>query len=237
MKSKGRLAAIIGGIVGGSLVAFCCGLIFTLLVIMPARESGGLPPHATLEPSIESSPSLGIASIPTRTPAEPSATPTYAVIILSPEPSRPTTTPMPTVTTTPGEAPTPVPSPTPTVGLPFYYKEGSRVEEENCVRQYLQGWVHDASGAPLNGVTVRWDRWGESFFEISGDLEKTWRRGEWKFTYGYGQAGFDPRVTTDFTLQIVLSEGDPTPLSEPLVIHYAGCGLTGQITNIVFKRQ
>jgi len=89
----------------------------------------------------------------------------------------------------------------------------------------------------LNGVTISWERWGESFFEISGDLENAWRAGEWKFTYGYGQSGFDPTLATDFELQILASEEDPRPLSEPLVIHYGGCFETGQITNIVFKQR
>lgn len=236
MKSRGRLAAIIGGIVVGSLVAFCCGLIFTLLVIMPARESGGLPPHATLEPSIEPSPSLGIGAIPGRTPAEPSPTPTYAIIILSPQSTRAIATPVPSGTTTAGtpvHTPTRAPAATPTPRFPFYYVEGSRVEDLQCAHPYLQGWVSDASGAPLNGVIVRWQYWNNTEFAISGDPQYVWQPGEFKFTY-YGQ---DPFIETDFVLQIVESEGNPLPLSEPLAIHYAGCATTGQITNIVFKRR
>jgi hypothetical protein len=38
-------------------------------------------------------------------------------------------------------------------------------------------------------------------------------------------------------LQVVESADNPVGLSEPLVIHYAGCGTMGQITNIVFKQR
>lgn len=232
MKSRSSLAVIIAAIVGGSLLAFCAGILFTLAVIMPARGETGLAPPSRFQPTVEASPSQPIRPSPIKTPLEPTPTATYAIIIITPTP-----TGEPTPTSTLVQSPAHPASPTPRPGLPFYYVEGSRDEEENCVRQYLQGWVYDAKGASLNGVTVRWDRWGESLFEISGDPQKAWRPGEWKFTYGYGQAGFNPHVTTEFVLQIVQSAGNPTPLSEPLTIHYAGCGTTGQITNIVFKRR
>lgn len=232
MKSSSRLVVIIAAIVGGSLLAFCAGIVFTLAVIMPARGEPVLAPPSPFEPAVEASPSQPIRPSPTKTPMEPRPTATYAIIILTPA-----LTTEPTPTRTPMRSPAAPASPSPPTGLPFRYVQGTRDEEENCVRQYLQGWVYDANGASLNGVTVRWDRWGESFFEISGDPQKAWRPGEWKFTYGYGQAGFDPHVATEFVLQIVQSAGNPTPLSEPLTIHYGGCGTTGQITNIVFKRR
>lgn len=235
MKSRSKLAAIIGGIVGGSLLAFCCAMLFTVMVIMPARGPAVGQPEGTGEPVIQASPSLGIGPIPGRTPGEPAPTPTYAVIILSPEPSQPTAIGVPSVTTTAGtpvHTPTRAPSPTPTSGLPFYYVEGSRLEEVNCFSQYLAGWVRDANGAPLNGVVVRWQYWNNTEFATSGDPQQLWQPGEWKFTY-YG----DRRTETEFVLQIVENEQNPQPLSERLEIHYAGCGLTGQITNIVFKRR
>lgn len=232
MESRSRLAVIIAAIVAGSLLTFCAGIVFTLAVIMPARGETGLAEPSPYEPTVRASPSQLIGPGPTKTPVEPRPTATYAIIILTPA-----STTEPTATSTLVRSPAPPASPSPRPGLPFHYVEGTRDEEENCVRQYLQGWVYDANGASLNGVTVRWDRWGESFFEITGDPQKAWRPGEWKFTYGYGQASFDPHVATEFVLQIVQSAGNPTPLSEPLTIHYAGCGTTGQITNIVFKRR
>jgi len=243
---KSRLPLIIGGIVGGSLLAFLCGMIFTVMVIMPAREWSLEMAGATTEPTIQASPTHRFTLRPETTPQEASPTPTFAVIILTPEPAQPTPTSslpgatatlVPSITTTPVRRPTTVRSPTSTPRFSFYYVEGSRVPEENCFSQYLTGWVRDANGAPLNGVTVRWERWGEAFFEVSGDPAKAWRQGEWKFTYGYGQPGFDATLATDFTLQIVTSEENPEPQSELLVIHYAGCFETGQITNIVFKRR
>jgi hypothetical protein len=109
--------------------------------------------------------------------------------------------------------------------------EGSRVEELQCAHPYLQGWVRDADGNPLNGVTIQWQYWNNTEHAISGDPELVWQPGEFKFTY-YAQ---DPSLETDFVLQVVESADDPVPLSEPLLIHYAGCATMGQITNIVFK--
>jgi hypothetical protein len=106
------------------------------------------------------------------------------------------------------------------------------VEELQCTQPYLQGWVRDASGAPLNGVTIRWRYLDRTEDVISGDVQFLWRDGEFKFTY-FGA----PRRETEFVLQVIEGQGNPTPLSEPLVIHYAGCANTGQITNIVFKQR
>lgn len=232
MESWSRLAAIIGGIVGASVVAFCCGLALALLVIMPAREQRALLPHETLEPTVQATRSIQIAPIPSRTPFKPPATPTYSIIISTP--TQPQPTPIASVTTAPGSSPTPAPSATPTPsGYPFYYVEGSRIEELQCFRPYLQGWVRDAADSPLDAVVVRWQYWNITEFAISGDPQNVWRPGEFKFTY----FGEDPHRETDFVLQIVKSAEDPDPLSEPLVIHYAGCVETGQITNIVFKQR
>jgi len=237
MKSRRRLVLIIGGIVGGSLLAFCCGLVFTLVVIMPAREPGALWPPATLEPTIEASPSPGVGPIARSTPEEPSPTPTYAVIVSTPTQPGTSPTPMPLVSATASTAmqsATAAPSPTPTSdGFPFYYVEGSRIEELQCAHPYLQGWVKDASGAPLNGVVVRWQYWNNTEFAISGDLQQLWQPGEFKYTY-YAE---DPGLETEFVLQIVDSTGDHLPLSEPLLIHFSGCHEMGQITNIVFKQR
>jgi len=107
------------------------------------------------------------------------------------------------------------------------------VEELQCAHPYLQGWVRDADGNALNGVTVQWQYWNNTEHAISGDPELVWQPGEFKFTY-YGS---NPHTATDFILQVTASSSDPTPLSEPLVIHYAGCDTMGQITNIVFKQR
>lgn len=231
---RSKLPAIIGGIVGASLLAFLCGLILTILIIMPARELRLERASVTTQATI--GPPTGT------TPVAASPTPTYVVIILTPEQPRPTptpvppgatSTPVPSIATTPAQRPTLEPSPTPTSRFPFYYVEGSMVPEVQCLSPYLQGWVKDATGAPLNGITVRWQYWNNTEFATSGDPQKVWQAGEWKFTY-YAE---NPRIETDFVLQIVESAQNPEPLSEALVIHYAGCFETGQITNIVFKRR
>jgi hypothetical protein len=111
------------------------------------------------------------------------------------------------------------------------------VAEEQCFSPHLQGFVKDSSGAPLGGVVVRWQYWNNTEFAISGDPQKVWQPGEFKFTYGYGQAGFDPTIATEFVLQIVTSQENPEPLSEPFVIQYTSCFETGQLTKIVFKQR
>jgi hypothetical protein len=85
----------------------------------------------------------------------------------------------------------------------------------------------------LNGVTVQWQYWNNTEHAISGDPQFVWQPGEFKFTY-YAK---NPNTETDFVLQVVESADNPTPLSEPLNIHYAGCATMGQITNIVFKQR
>jgi len=233
MKSRSKLALTIGGIVGASLLAFCCGLVFTVMVIVPAREGGVVLPRATGEPTIVASPSVGVGPIVLRTPVVPSPTPAYSIIMATPTPRGPVLTPFPSASTIPEQQPTSPPSPTPTPRFPFFYVQGSRVEELQCAHPYLQGWVRSADGAPLNGVTVQWQYWNNTEHAISGDPQYVWQDGEFKFTY-YAQ---NPHTETDFVIQVVESAGNPAPLSELLVIHYAGCGTMGQITNIVFKQR
>ena len=100
-----------------------------------------------------------------------------------------------------------------------------------CQRPYYKGLVVDSDGSPLDGVTVRWERWGINEFYVSGS-DLTAPRGEWKFTYFPDDVGRE----TDFAFQVVESVQNPLPLSEQLAIHYS-CGETGQITNIVFRRR
>ncbi len=233
MKSRPRLAAIIGAIVGAAILAFCAGMLFTLAVIMPARRGAGLALLGLADSTVETSPSPAMVPSPLATPLVPSATPTYALIILTPTDRRTSPTPEAAVTSPPTQSAVILPSSTPTSGqFPYYYVKGSRTEQLQCFQPYLQGWVRDGTGAPLDGVTVCWQYWNRTECAISGDPQKLWQSGEFKFTY-YAE---DPRIETDFVLQIVQSEGNPVPLSEPLLIRYAGCGATGQITNIVFKR-
>jgi hypothetical protein len=235
---KPRVAGIIGGIIGGVFAAFACGIVFAIVVVVPIGES--YLPEATATPEPKIGPRVSV------TVPQPSAAATIDLTVSTPPPATPTTTQTATVvTSTPSASATPTtavkvttaPSPTPTPRFPFYYKEGSRIEDLQCAHPYLQGWVRDAAGTPLNGVVIRWDYWGNTEYAISGDPEKYWQAGEWKLTYGYGQKGFDPNVATDFVLQVVTSADTPDPLSAPLVIHYTACHEMGQITNIIFKRR
>jgi hypothetical protein len=231
MESRSKLFLTIGGIIAGSVLAFCCGLTLTVMVIIPAREGRDLFAGPTSSPTTVATPSLGVGPIARMTPVSPSPAPSYSVFTATPTPRRSTSSPAASATATPSQQPPPPPPPTPTPEFAFFYVEGSRVEELQCAHPYLQGWVRDADGNPLNGVTIQWQYWNNTEHAISGDPELVWQPGEFKFTY-YAQ---DPSLETDFVLQVVESADDPVPLSEPLLIHYAGCATMGQITNIVFK--
>jgi hypothetical protein len=232
MKPRSRLILIIGGIVGASLFAFCFGLVLTILVIAPAREGGAVLYQATGGATIVASPSVGVGPMVLRTPVVPSPTPTFSIILATSTPRDVVSSPSPSVSASPEQQATRAPTPTPTPRFPFFYVQGSRVEQENCVSQYLKGLVVDAHDVGLNGVTVRYERWGVSEFYLTGS-DPTAPQGHWTFDYRPGNRN----MATDFILEVVESEANPAPLSEPLVIHYAGCSATGQITNIVFKQR
>jgi hypothetical protein len=234
MKSRSKLALTIGGIGAVALLAFCCGLLVTIQVIIPTMQGGGPLARGTVMPTVEASPSVQVGPITRRTPVPPSPTPTYSIIIPTPTPRGALSTPLASATATPEEKATVPAQPTSTSSpFAFHYVDGSRVEELQCTQPYLQGWVRDATGAPLNGVTISWQYWNNTEYAVSGDPQFVWQPGEFKFTY-YAQ---NPHTETDFVLQVVESADNPVGLSEPLVIHYAGCGTMGQITNIVFKQR
>ena len=232
MGSKYRLVATVGAIVGGSLLAFCCGLLLTVAVIVPVREGRSFPPEPRGVATAVSSPSVAVGPITRGTSVPPSPTSTYSAISATPTARRSAPSPASTLPATFEQPPTSPPSPTPTQPrFPFYYVEGSRVEELQCGHPYLQGWVRDAEGAPLNGIIIRWQYWNNAEYAISGDPQLVWQPGEFKFTY-YAE---NPSLEADFALQVVESADKPVFLSEPLQIHYAGCSTMGQITNIVFR--
>jgi hypothetical protein len=203
-------------------------------VIMPARRQAGQAPLPTSAPSVTATPSVAIVPVASSTPTSPLPSATHSAATSTTTPLGSESTPRPSATATTEEQATATSSPTPTEsGLPFHYVEGSRIEDLQCTQPYLQGWVKDAEGAPLDGVTIRWQYWNNSEYAVSGDPLLVWQPGEFKFTY-YAE---NPNLETDFVLQVVESEDNPVPFSEALVIHYVNCGTTGQITNIVFRRR
>jgi len=234
MESRSKLTIAVVAILVGSLVAFCVGLLVTVLVIVPVREGRGFPPILLGEPTVAASPSAGVGPLTRSTPSAPGApapTPTYSIALPTPTPQSSQSSPVPAATFIVTEQPTTAPPPTATQSrYHFYYVEGSRVEELQCTQPYLQGFVKDAGGAPLNGVTIQYRNWNNLDYAVSGDSQFLWQQGEFKFTY-WG----DPGREAEFVLQVVESKDNPVPLSEPLQLHYAGCDTMGQITNIVFR--
>ena len=157
----------------------------------------------------------------------------------SPPPS-PTSTSgtAPTATTRP-QQPTATPTPRPPTATPEpshpYYFEGSMTEEENgCSNMGVQGWVHDASGNPVTGaVTVKWQWEGGTEYWVTGNpLEQP---GIFKFSIVQGPAYHGSKT---FVLQIVESEADPVPLSEPLSFPVQDCADGPELfKNIIFRHR
>ncbi len=145
----------------------------------------------------------------------------------------PTSTPRPQQpTATPTRRP---PTATPKPSHPYYYVEGSMIEEENgCSNMGVQGWVQDAPGNPVAGaVTVQWQWEGGTEYWVTGNpMEKT---GIFKFSIVQGPAYHGNKI---FSLQIVESQANPVALSETLSFPVQDCALGPELfKNIIFRRR
>ncbi|GEM_PF-3993430 len=91
------------------------------------------------------------STVATTSSPRPSPTPTPTAVI-SPTPTP--TLPPPPPTPKPVDTPTPVPTPTPISPYP-YVLDGRITHDNACPGEYIIGYVRDAQGRPLPGVTVR----------------------------------------------------------------------------------
>ena len=172
-------------------------------------------------------------SAPARTPTtqpQPAATATSTT---GPATSTPTTAPAaPTATPKP-------PTPTSTVPASTYdFQMVRQPDKDACHPGYcvpeISGVVQDAAGNPLSNATPVWiklvsENQGTMYCR-SGDPGQMLQEGLFKFVSQDGD------VFGQYTLTVVRSQGDPTPLSRTYSLkmnsHVAG----GQQSNIIFKR-
>jgi len=155
--------------------------------------------------------------------------------------------PNPTSTQT-GAAPTstrqpPPPPPTPTTPPAtatqqrylYEYVDGTmQAQEKGCSDLGVQGVILDAVGRPITGqVTVRWQLNGHVDYWVTGNAIE--QPGVFKFGIFPGPIYHGTKTST---VQIVESEANPSPLSEPLTWQVQDC-LEGpeQFVNVTFRHR
>ena len=110
-----------------------------------------------------------------------------------------------------------------------------QAQEKGCSDLGVEGVVLDAAGRPITGqVTVKWQLNGHVDYWItnSSPVELP---GVFKFGIFPGPIYHGTKTST---LQIVESEGNPTPLSEPFTWEVQDC-LEGpeHFANVTFRRR
>jgi LysM repeat protein len=143
----------------------------------------------------------------------------------TPRPPRPTATPT-------RRAPTP----TPAASYPYYYVEGSMQEDRRgCSNLGVEGWILDAAGNPVTGaVTVRWQVGEYTRYWVTGGIFE--KPGYFKFNIQLPDPIYHGTKTS--TLQIVQSEANPVPLSEPHTWPIQDCTVGPEFfSNITFRHR
>jgi hypothetical protein len=212
------------------------GLIAVLSLL--AGACGGVPFGAPVPPTA--------TFPPTRTP-RPTATATFTPTI-TPSPTAtftptPTETPTPTRTPTrtrppftPTPRPTATPTPSPTPAFDFYPQPMSTAP--NCGVVYMEGYIRDAAGNPIDGVWYRL----RMFYPSGGGYEQVCLSPgdgnceDYKQSGGRapGMWGFAPLSSDNFhkpfrfIIEIVESPSNPRPLSPPVIIDHQDCNQIGQ---------
>jgi LysM repeat protein len=160
-------------------------------------------------------------------------------------PPTPTATCAPQATATPtvcGPTPTATPkTPTPTATVPVGAYEFKMVREPDkdpchpgfCIPE-ITGVVQDAAGNPLSNYTPVWIKLVSAkqgtMYSRSGDPSLSLQEGLFKFISKNGD------VFGEYTLTVVRSEADPTPLSPTYDLKMNSHVKAGQQSNIIFKR-
>ncbi len=113
------------------------------------------------------------------------------------------------------------PTATPAASYPYYYVEGSmRSDRRGCSNLGVEGWVQDAAGKPIAGeVTVRWQVSSYTRYWATGKPFE--EQGLFKFNIQIPDPIYHGTKTS--TLQIVQSEANPVPLSEPFTWEIPDC--------------
>jgi LysM repeat protein len=157
-------------------------------------------------------------------------------------PANPTSTPSgaePAPTTPP---PTATPTKRPPTATPqryvYYYVEGTmQTQEKGCSGLGVEGVILDAAGNPITGiVTVKWQLDGYVDYFVTGNPVEL--PGVFKFDIIATQAQPIYHGTKTSTIQIIESEANPTPLSEPFTWQVQDC-IDGpeRFVNLTFQQR
>ncbi len=143
-----------------------------------------------------------------------------------------------TPTTRPA-APTPTkPAPTATIQqYAYFYVGGMQEQEKGCSGLGVEGVILDATGNPFTGiVTVRWQLGGYVDYFVTGNPVEL--PGVFKFDIIATQSQPIYHGTKTSTIQIVESEANPTPLSEPFTWQVLDC-IDGpeRFVNVTFQHR
>jgi len=168
----------------------------------------------------------------------PQPTPTATCLpVATATPRPPTATP-----TQPGPTPTATPKPpTPTSTVPAGTYQFQMVQDPTkdpchpgyCIPE-VSGVVQDAAGNPLSNTTPVWiklvsENQGTMYCR-TGEPSMYLQEGLFKFSSKDGD------VFGEYTLTVVRSQGDPTPLSRTYELKMNSYVNAGQQSNIIFKR-
>jgi hypothetical protein len=197
-------------------------------------------PTKTFVPTFTATP-IVVAS-PTDTP-EPTSTPMPTEPPVPPTPTEPPTPTLgpPTSTSTPRPpAPTATPQPPAPTKTPqpvYEYEMVQLPTKDFCHPGYclpeISGDVQDAQGNPVDRylVTIKLVSPVHGVkYCIVGDEARMLQPGQFKFESPDGQ------IFGDYTLTVIRSESDPTPLSQTYTIGGSAAG-KGQHTGIIFRHK
>jgi hypothetical protein len=91
--------------------------------------------------------------------------------------------------------------------------------QKGCSNLGVEGWIQDAARNPVTGrVTIRWQLDGHTDYWVTGNPVE--QPGIFKFNIPPGQIYHGTKTST---LQIVESEANPVPLSDPLTWQVSDC--------------
>ncbi|HJX37005.1 MAG TPA: hypothetical protein VJ714_00265 [Anaerolineae bacterium] len=227
------------------LVILTIALAATILFGCSVRDMLVPEPAATLTPTKTFVPTFTSTPVtpPSPTsPPEPTSTPVPTTPPPTPTvPVPPTSTPLPPTATfaprPPAATATPKPPPPTNTPQPVYEYEMVQAPQKiechpgTCVPA-ISGEVQDAQGNPVDryAVTIKLNSptFGVLYCAV-GDTSKMLQPGQFKFESP------DGRVFGDYTLSVVRSQGDPTPLSQPYQL--GGVSVKSNHWGIIFRRK
>ena len=227
-------------------VALVCVLgASTAMVLRPplgglfGAPAATVTPTKTFVPTFTATPSVQASA--TFTP-EPTSTPEPTTPPVPPTPTEPPTPTVgpPTSTSTPRPpAPTPTPRPPAPTNTPQPVYEYEMVQGPQKIECHpgtcvpaIAGEVQDAQGNPVDryAVTIKLNSptFGVEYCAV-GDESKMLQPGQFKFESP------DGRVFGEYTLTVVRSQGDPTPISQTHEIK--GVSVKSNHWGIIFRRR